>query len=214
MKKTFMLAVLFAAAATCTGIAKADGTASYSIAGTYADGTISTPLTQNGNTFTMDFSLPTQPASLVIGSVPGDDFYLYPLTAQYSNNGVAATLMNVLVGFYVTGGSQSGGFFVDYCATDVNCLTGLEYQWTFSGPQQYTGSETNPSLTPSSFLFSNQPFVIFNNFNTESDSTISGSVNGSTTATPESSSLVMLAIGFAALALLAKFKKIGAVQLS
>jgi hypothetical protein len=215
MKKICTLAILFAAATAFAGIAKADSTASYSITGTYADGTISTPLTQNGNTFTMDFSLPTQPASLIIDSVSGDDFYVYPLTVQYSNNNVSSILSNVMVGFYTTtASSQSGGFFVDYCPTDVNCVTGLEYQWTFAGPQQYTGSETNPTMNPSPYQFSGQPFIIFNNFFTEYDSTISGSVTGSTVATPETSSLGMLMLGFAAAALLAKFKKFGAVQLS
>jgi hypothetical protein len=217
--KTFMLAILFAAATAFAGIAKADSSASYQISGTYADGTISTPLTQNGNTFTMDFSLPTQPASavpsLVIDSMSGDDFYVYPLTVQYSNNNVPSVLSNVMVGFYTTtASSQSGGFFVDYCPTDVNCVTGLEYQWTFSGPQQYTGSETNPTMNPSSYQFSGQPFIIYNNFFTEYDSSIGGSVTGSTVATPETSSLGMLMLGFAALALLVRFRKFAAVQLS
>jgi hypothetical protein len=219
MKKTLFLALVFAAATAFAGIAKADGTASYSISGTYSSGTASTPLTQVGPNFTMNFSLPTQPASLIISSVPGDDFYLFPLTATYTNSNTSntismtTTLVNLMVGFYVANGSQNGGLFVDYCATDPSCNTGLEYQWIISGPPQYTGTETNPTIVPTSFQFSNQSFVVYQDFLTQlNSSNISGTVNGSApVSAPETGSLGMLMLGFAGLALLVNFKKLAAV---
>jgi hypothetical protein len=213
MKKTLFLAIVFAAATAFAGIAKADGTASYSISGAYSSATASTPLTQVGPNFTMNFSLPTQPASLIISSVPGDDFYLFPLTATYTNSNASntvsltTTLANIMVGFYVANGSQNGGLFVDYCATDPSCNTGLEYQWIITGPQQYKGDETNPTIVPISFQFSNQSFVVYQDFVTQlNSSNISGTVSA-----PETGSLGMLMLGFAGLALLMNFNKLAAV---
>jgi hypothetical protein len=175
--------------------AKADSTATtFTVNGTYGPDTTSEPLSQAGQDFTISFTIANQPASLDWSSMIGDDFYVYPMNVTYRMGGVETILTNSLVSFYnVAASSQAGGFFVAYCATDVTCFSGLEYQWTFSGPQQYTGSEDNPTLLPSGFGFSDQNFTTYSDTYTAFNSSISGGVT--TVATPEASSLAMLLVG-------------------
>jgi hypothetical protein len=175
--------------------AKADSTdTTFTVNGTYGPGTISEPLSQAGQNFTISFNVPNQPASLEGSSLIGDDFYLFPMTVTYRMGGVETILTNSLVSFYnVAASTQSGGFFVAYCATDVTCSSGLEYQWTFSGPQQYTGPEDNPTMLPSGFGFSNQIFTIYSDTYTAFNSTISGGATA--VPTPEPSSIAMLLMG-------------------
>jgi hypothetical protein len=176
--------------------AKADSTpTTFSISGTYDSGTPSYPLSQAGQDFTMTFTVPSQPASLVQSYEMGDDFYLYPMNVTYSMDGVQTILSNSLVAFYTVGAaSQSGGFFVAWCATDVECMTGLEYQWTFAGPQQYSGPENNPTMQPSGFTYDNQPFTVYDNTLGGTDPSIYGSVSLAA-MTPEPSSIAMLLLG-------------------
>src|SRR5271154_535536 len=143
---TRFLAILLLTVGGLATRAMADSTpTTYTVTGTYAADTPSEPLTQPGQDFTMTFTVPYQPASLVASYEMGDDFYLYPMNVTYTAGGVQTILSNSLVAFYTVGAaSQSGGFFVAWCATDVECMTGLEYQWTFGGPQQYSGPENNP----------------------------------------------------------------------
>jgi hypothetical protein len=179
----------------------------YTATGTYADGTISTPLSGAGESFTIQFTLPIAVAPLVSDPWPGDDIYLTPMDVNFSMNGVNTLMTNTMLAFYrSTSGSQNGGFFVDWCATDVTCVTGLQYQWTFGGPQQYNGNELDPTLTPSSFNFTNQSFIIFSDTWTEYDSSISGSVVQRATSVPEPGVLFLLLAGFAGIALLMKMR--------
>src|SRR6516165_9537313 len=156
----FLLALLVAGFSSS---ALADSTADYSITGMYGTGTQTTALTAAGQSFSMSFSVPTNPASLIVSYVGGDDFYLSPLNITYTFEGTTSTLTNTLVAFYTAGSSsQMGGFFVDYCADVVACQT-LEYQWTFQGPQQYIAPESNPTMTPTSFVSNGQPLTIYDN---------------------------------------------------
>lgn len=199
------LFVLFLLTAGFSSSTLADSTASYSITGIYGTGTQTTSLTAAGQSFAMSFSVPTNPAALIDSSLANDDFYLYPLNVTYSFEGTTSTLANLLVAFYATGSSsQVGGFFIDYCA-GVTCST--EYQWTFQGPQQYIGPESNPTMVPTNFSSNGQPLTIFNNdTGAESDSLFNATVTGAPVNTPEPSSLLLLGAGLAGIALLVKFR--------
>jgi hypothetical protein len=192
---TRFLAILLLTVGGFTTRAKADSTpTTFTITGTYGLGTPSEPLSKAGQDFTMTFNIPNQPATMEWSSMNGDDFYLYPMNVTYTTGGAQTILSNSLVSFYNVGAaSQYGGFFVAWCATDVNCVTGLEYQWTFGGPQQYFGPEGNPTMLPSGYSFGNQPFTVYSDMWTGYDSTISGCVT--TVATPEPSSIAMLLVG-------------------
>jgi hypothetical protein len=192
---TRFLAILLFTVGGFTTRAKADSTpTTFTITGTYGSGTVTEPLSQAGQNFTMTFNVPNQLASLEGSYLNGDDFYLYPMNVTYTMGGIQTILSDSLVAFYNVGAaSQDGGFFVAWCATDVTCMSGLEYQWTFGGPQQYSGPEAGPTMMPSGFSYSDQPFTVYNNMWTGYDSTISGGVT--TVATPEPSSIAMLLVG-------------------
>jgi hypothetical protein len=208
MKKLSVLVTfLLVLAAGLSSGAWADSSASFTVSGAYSNDTINSTLTAPGQNFSINFSLPMDPTSLMQDYVPGDDFYLNPISATYTYNGSSTILNNVLLSFYVPiASTQYGGFFIDYCATDPTCVSGLDYQWTFSGPQQYTGGESNPILVPTNFSYSGQPFDILNDANPECYSSISGSVSTSVMATPEPSALVLLVAGLGALLLFVKFR--------
>jgi hypothetical protein len=192
---TRFLSILLLSLGAFTTRAMADSTpTTFSVTGTYGAGTPSDPLSQAGQSFTMNFSVPSQPASMVASYMNGDDFYLYPMNVTYTMGGVQTILSDSLVAFYTVGAaSQSGGFFVDWCATDVTCMSGLEYQWTFAGPQQYSGPESNPTMIPSGFTYNDQPFTVYVNTLAGSDPGISGGVE--IVRTPEPSSIAMLLVG-------------------
>jgi hypothetical protein len=181
--------------------------ASFSVSGTYSSDTMVSALSAPGQNFTINFSLPLDPSSLMQSYVSGDDFYLNPINATYTYDGVTSAMNGALLSFYTpNAGSQSGGFFVDYCATDPTCMTGYSYQWTVGGPQQYSGTEANPIFAPTNYDYSGQVFNIWDNTDALCYSTISGSVNSSVVPTPEPSVLAMLIAGLVGLALFVKVR--------
>lgn len=80
MKKVaLLLSVIVALGGGFAKGAFADSTqTTYTATGTYANDTISTPLTTAGDSFTIQFTVPTKPGALVASPWPGDDIYLYP----------------------------------------------------------------------------------------------------------------------------------------
>jgi PEP-CTERM motif len=207
MKRTALLLVLVVAMGGFATRALADGaTVTYTIDGTYNPGSPSEPMCEPGQNFSITMTLPIQSSTLSYDYVPGDDFYAYPVPTSVTFGGTT-TQGSALAAFYVIGSiSQPGGLFVDLCATDPSCATGLEYQWTFAGPQQYTGPESNPTLTPSNYTFSNQPFTVFDNTYTELDGSICGTVTAQVVSTPEPSSLLMLMGGLLAVGVFFKYR--------
>lgn len=199
--------VVFLFAAGFSSSALADSTANYSITGIYGTGTPTTSYTGAGQSFAMSFSVPSNPAALIGSNYDlGNDFYVYPLDVTYSFEGVTSTITDAVVAFYVSSFSSPGGFLVDFCV-DVTCLTNLEYQWNFQGPQQYTGPENNPTVVPSNFLSNGQTLSVFNNdTGGEIDSLFNATVNGAPVNTPEPSSLLLLGAGLAGIVFLAKFR--------
>ncbi|MGB7731933.1 MAG: PEP-CTERM sorting domain-containing protein [Candidatus Acidiferrum sp.] len=208
MKKLLLFfSFLVFVAAGLPPAALADGDGEFTVTGTYSAGTMVTPLTAPGQSFTISFDLPTNPTSLMEDYVTGDDFYLNAIPASYTYNGSTITLNNALLSFYTSySSSQSGGFFVDYCATDPTCMTGLDYQWTLDGPQQYTGGESDPTLVPSSFSYNGSPFWINYDANQVCATGISGTVTTNVVATPEPSALVLLLAGLGAFLVFVKVR--------
>jgi hypothetical protein len=207
--KNFLVAfsILLILGAGLGSAVMAQSDAQFTVSGTYSSNTQVTALSAPGQNFTLNFELPVDPTSLMQSYDPGDDFYLNPINATYTYGGSTNTLNGVLLSFYATNaGSQNGGFFVDYCGSDPTCVTGNDYQWTVGGPQQYTGSESNPILTPSNFSYSGQLFDIYDNTNEMCYSSISGSVGSNVVATPEPSALVLLLAGLAGIALFVKVR--------
>jgi hypothetical protein len=136
MKKfsLFFLFLVFLAAGLPTA-ALADGDGEFTATGTYSAGTMVMPLTAPGQSFTISFDLPTNPTSLMEDYDTGDDFYLNAIPARYTYNGSTTTLNNALLSSYTSNSSsQTGGFFVDYCATDPTCMTGLDHQFDIRWP--------------------------------------------------------------------------------
>ena len=208
MKKALLaLSILLVLTAGFASLAVADSSGVYTVSGTYSAGTMVSDLSAPGQNFSFSFNLPVGPTSLMQDYVAGDDFYLNPINVNYTYDGSTTTLNGALLSFYNNNaGSQFGGFFVDYCSTDATCMTGLDYQWTFGGPQQYTGPESDPTLLPTNFSYNGQPFDILSDTNQICASTLSGSVTGNVVATPEPSALVLLIAGLSALALFLKVR--------
>jgi hypothetical protein len=208
-KSSLIFAFLLVLVAAFSSAAMADSNGSYTVSGTYSSNTMNSALTAPSQEFTFSFNVPLNPASSIESYVSGDDFYLNAMPVNYTFDGSTTTLNNALLSFYTSNSSsQYGGIFIAYCPTDATCGTGMEYQWTFSGPQQYTGDESNPTLVPAGFSYNGQPFTLENNDTGATDcySSISGSVNSSLVSTPEPSALVLLLAGLAALVLFTKFR--------
>lgn len=178
---------------------KADSTVTYQISGTYSSTTGSSALSGPSDTFTMSFSLPSQPVTTDF--LLGDDFFVDdPILFSYSssNGGTASGL--VYLNFYTpTSSSQPGGFFVDFCADGPSCATGQEYTWVVPGPLLYSGLESSPTLLPTSFDFTGGQFLDECTFcnNADASGTFDGSVNvtSNVVATPEPASASLLLLG-------------------
>jgi len=177
---------------------KADSEVTYTISGTYSSATTSSPLSGPSDTFTLSFSLPPQPVTTDF--LLGDDFVvdaLTPFTYSSSNGGTASGLVS-LTFYTLTAGSQSGGFFVDFCADDPQCSTGQEYSWVVPGPLLYSGLESSPTLLPTSFNFTGGHFLdqCTTCDNIDASGTFDGSVNASAVVpTPEPASALLLLLG-------------------
>lgn len=177
---------------------KADSEVTYTVSGTYSSGTTSSPLSGPSDTFTMSFTLPSQPVTTDF--LLGDDFIvdaLTPFTYSSSNGGTASGM--VFLTFYTTtSSSQPGGFFLDFCADGPSCATGQEYSWVVPGPQLYSGLESSPTLLPTSFDFTGGQFLDECTFcdNADASGTFDGSVKASTVVpTPEPASALLLVLG-------------------
>ena len=178
--------------------AKADSGVTYVISGVYSPTTGSSLLSGASDTFTMSFTVPTQPVTTDF--LLGDDFFVddpIQFSVSASNGGSASGLM--FLSFYTPSStSQPGGLFVDFCADGPSCLTGLEYQWEVPGPLLYSGLESSPTLTPTSFSFTGGQFTLYDCTTCngiDASGTFDGSVSASVVTTPEPASVLLLALG-------------------
>jgi hypothetical protein len=176
--------------------ASADSVVTYSVSGVYSPDTNASQLSGPSDTFTMSFSLPSQPVTF--DPLLGDGFSVdgpIPFTYSASNGGTASGL--IYLSFYTPSStSQPGGFFVDFCADGPSCATGLEYQWEVPGPLLYSGLESSPTLIATSFDFTGGQFTLYDCTtcdNIDASGTFTGSVN--VVATPEPSSALFLLLG-------------------
>jgi len=175
---------------------KADSGVTYSVSGTYSSDTTNSQLSGPSDTFTMSFTLPSQPVTTDF--LLHDDFFVdapTPFTYTSSNGGTASGL--VYLNFYTpTSSSQPGGFYVDFCAHGPSCAKGQEYMWVVPGPLLYSGLESSPTLLPTSFGFTGGQFLDECTFcdNADASGTFDGSVNVVTTPEPASALLLVLGI--------------------
>jgi hypothetical protein len=193
---------------------KADSGVTYQISGTYSSATTTSVLSGPSDTFTMSFTLPSQPVTTDF--LLGDDFIvkaLTPFTYSSSNGGTASG--PVFLTFYTTtSSSQPGGFFVDFCADGPLCATGQEYTWVVPGPLLYSGLESSPTLLPTSFDFTGGQFLdqCTSCDNVDASGTFDGSVNASTVVrTPEPASALLLVFGILGIFAINYFQKRPAV---
>jgi hypothetical protein len=182
--------------------AKADSGVSYVISGVYSSTTTSSQLSGASDTFTMSFSVPSQPVTT--NFLVGDYFSVdapIPFSFSASNGGTASGLM--YVSFYTpSSSSQPGGLFVDFCAGGPSCATGQEFQWEVPGPLLYSGLESSPTLFPTSFNFTGGQFLLYHcTFcnNLDASGTFDGSVNATVVAAPEPGSALLLVLGILAI---------------
>jgi hypothetical protein len=195
-----LLVVLFGGQAV-----RADSGVTYKISGVYSDTTTSSSLSGPSVTFSMSFTLPSQPVTTDF--LLGDDFSVdaaTPFSFSASNGGTASG--RVYLSFYsLTSASQPGGLFVDFCADGPSCLTGLEYQWEVPGALLYSGPESSPTLIPTSFDFTGGQFTLFHcTFcdNVDATGTFTGTANAIVAPEPGSALLLLLgtlgvfAVGF------------------
>ena len=168
----------------------------YTISGTYSPTTSSSQLSGPSDTFTMSFTVPSQPVTTDF--LLGDDFFVdspIPFSYSASNGGTASG--PVYLSFYtLSSSSQPGGLFVDFCADGPSCLTGLEYQWEVPGALLYSGLESSPTLIPTSFDFTGGQFLLYHCTlcdNLDAGGTFDGKV--SVVATPEPASALLVVLG-------------------
>jgi hypothetical protein len=176
--------------------ASADSGVTYTISGIYSTATTSSQLSDPSATFSMSFTVPSQPVTTTF--LIGDSFYVdsaIPFSYSASNGGTASG--QVYLSFYsLTSGSQPGGLFVDFCADGPSCLTGLEYQWAVPGAMLYSGLESSPTLDPAAYSFTGGQFLLYHcTFcdNLDATGTFTGSLT--TVPTPEPQSVLLLLVG-------------------
>jgi hypothetical protein len=130
---------------------QADSGVTYTVSGVYSASTTASALSVPSDTFTLSFTLPSQPVTTDF--LLGDDFFVDApthFTYSASNGGTASGL--VFLNFYTpTSSSQVGGFFVDFCADGPSCATGQEYTWVVPGPLLYSGLASSPTLLATQF---------------------------------------------------------------
>jgi hypothetical protein len=176
--------------------ANADSDVTFTISGVYSASTSSSQLSGPSDTFTMSFTLPSQPVTT--DPLAGDDFPIdspTPFSFSDSNGGTASG--QVYLSFYsLTSASQPGGLFVDFCADGPTCATGLEYQWEVPGGLLYSGPESSPTLIPTSFDFTGGQFLLYD-CTTCNNLDATGAFSGTVTAVvaPEPSSALLLVLG-------------------
>ena len=191
MRNRIVLLGLFVALLLAVQTAFADSV-NYFTSGTYISGTLTTPLTAPGNTFSFSFSV-ALPVSLSandpsICSPPGCFTTTVPIS--YSSGSFSVTVPGTAVAFFDA--TQGGGIDISFT------LNGNSYVWEFFGGVNnvlFSGATSNPSLLIGSFGYGATAF----GFNDSPGDLVNGP--GTITATiPEPGSLIFLGTGAVAIA--------------
>jgi hypothetical protein len=170
-------------------LASADSGMTYTISGDYSPSTSISQLTGPSDTFSLSFTLPVQPVTT--NFLLGEDFYVdSPVQYSYSASNEGSSSWLVYLSFYsLSSISQTGGLLVDFCADGPDCASGLEYHWMVPGSLLYSGPESSPTLTPTSFDFTGGQFLLYHcTFcnNLDATGTFTGNVNALSTPEPRS----------------------------
>ena len=190
MPKNFRLALSVAALFSTVGLT---GAAPLTVAanGVFLSSDSPTASATPSATWRLMFSVDNQPKATNAGSssfdVPFSNF-------SYLLNGNAVSISPESIRLY---SAATSGLFTVFFGPESGTGPNGNFvpEFTFSGPQLFSGSAQNPSILPGSYAVSETLYVDSVNFDDQVHPGTSVSVTGSSSATPEPASLALVVSG-------------------